>query len=170
MYKDKNDFINKINEYNKCTLDERKALANNCFKITSKQSYANKLEMPVPTHYLSMWPFYIDIKPFENIDINSLQNDLFGEFTPFEYVYYSVLCGQDYTNTNIGSNINGCLRVTSQKQFDIIFLDPPFDTDILNVSLGVISNIYKHDLMRNVIIYFENKKDYYIKRFNNFKK
>ena len=44
MYKDKNDFISKINEYNKCTLDERKALANSCFKITSKQSYANKLE------------------------------------------------------------------------------------------------------------------------------
>ena len=88
--------------------------------------YALILKKPVPSHYLSMWPFYVDVKPFENIDINSLQNDLFGKFTPFEYVYYSVLCGEDYVNTNIGSNENRCLRVTTQEQFDIIDRWPDF--------------------------------------------
>jgi len=86
----------------------------------SAEVYANILNKPVPKYYLSMWPFYIDVKVFKNIDINSLQNDLFGQFTPFEYVYYTVLCGEEYINTNLDANINGCLRVTSQKQFDII--------------------------------------------------
>jgi hypothetical protein len=92
----------------------------------SVQIYSNILSKPEPTHYLSMWPFYIDVKVFDNIDINSLQFDLFGAFTPFEYAYYTVLCGEEYINTNINPNINGCLRVTTQKQFDIIDTWPDY--------------------------------------------
>ena len=74
-----------------------------------------------------MWPFYIDVKPFENINIADLQNHLFGSFTPFEYVYYTVLCGEDYINTNINISENRLLRVTTQEQFDIIDRWPEFN-------------------------------------------
>jgi|TARA_R110001606_G_scaffold396846_1_gene571803 hypothetical protein len=92
----------------------------------SVRIYSNILSKPEPTHYLSMWPFYIDVKVFDNIDINSLQFDLFGALTPFEYAYYTVLCGEEYINTNINPNANGCLRVTMQKQFDIIDTWPDY--------------------------------------------
>ena len=44
MYKDKADFEYAVNMFTTVGLDERKALAASCFKTTSKESYAKKLE------------------------------------------------------------------------------------------------------------------------------
>ena len=49
MYKDKADFEYAVNMFTTVGLDERKALAASCFKTTSKESYAKKLETVLDT-------------------------------------------------------------------------------------------------------------------------
>jgi len=44
IYENKKDFIDKVKEFSNITMEERKQIANSCYRITSKNMYGNKLE------------------------------------------------------------------------------------------------------------------------------
>lgn len=60
--------------------------------------------------------------------------------------------------TVINNNFHLTLDLLKSKKFDLIFIDPPFDSDLINSSLEIICN---YDLCNGIVI-CEHSKDYQI--------
>jgi 16S rRNA (guanine966-N2)-methyltransferase len=52
----------------------------------------------------------------------------------------------------------------SNRVFDIIFMDPPYDSELLNNSLEII--LHNKNLYQNTLIYIETNKNLVLKDFN----